>query len=626
MSSPFSFAAARALGLVSLVTVFALGCAVSAEVKFGEPDGGGTADTSVADTSLDETPTADVGSDTCPSSKLVCGGACIDPLTDRNNCGRCGTACSGTSPCVGGVCKATCSGDTVDCGGKCVNLFTDNQNCGTCDMKCGADRVCADARCKLDCKAPMLDCGLDVCVDPSTDKNNCGKCGNSCPTSFACNAGTCSCSGTSAICGSGSTAACKDLTSDNSNCGKCGTFCDGFTKTCVASKCTCTGSLTDCSGTCTDVTTDNSNCGACGTVCDASKSMKCSGSKCVLDCGALTNCSGTCADLKYDPKNCGACGTSCPAGEYCNAGKCACPSGLTDCGGVCRDLTSDGGNCGFCSRTCATGTVCSGGGCGSACGGGRKACGTSCLDTDNDPKNCGTCGHVCASGICGGGACLTAPKCGTGPYKILFYGPTLSTSGSTSGTPGEVPYLPSGSTTTIATEAMWRAMTTSDFAKYNLIVVGEEGACSSSTNLQALFDTRATWTPAVVGRVLVTEQDPVYHASASKDGAKVFLRATLLWAASGPGTGLYVAADCGSRKSDYLSGFGPFSSTSGGGDTVSLTAPTLGPMIGSTSTSLSNWSSSYHGNIDSYPPSWIVAAKGGTAENVTVVRDAVCGP
>jgi hypothetical protein len=41
----------------------------------------------------------------CPGAEVPCFGACVDTSTDSKNCGTCGTQCSGTSTCQGGVCR-----------------------------------------------------------------------------------------------------------------------------------------------------------------------------------------------------------------------------------------------------------------------------------------------------------------------------------------------------------------------------------------------------------------------------------------------------------------------------------------------------------------------------------------
>ena len=609
---------------VAFLTTFAsaLGCSASSSDPGSSQDSGPVGDTSSSDTTpAGDTAPADTKPGACPVPKTSCGALCTDVATDSNNCGKCGNTCPGTSTCIGGTCKTACTGDKVSCDGVCVDLLKDPDHCGDCTTKCGKDdggaaKLCVEAVCKLDCTT-KTDCGVDKCVDLKSDGRNCGACGTVCPTGFDCSAGVCTCATGTTKCGT----VCKDLKTDSSNCGTCGNSC-GFLSTCAAGACVCTTGYTACAGTCKNLATDDLNCGVCGTICDKAAGKRCIGSKCTLDCGTTgTECSGACKYLMYDAANCGACGKVCGAGQYCSGGLCKCGTGLTDCTGVCKDLKSDGTNCGFCGRNCAAGTVCSGGACGTTCGAGRTACGTSCLDTANDPKNCGTCGHVCASGICGGGLCLTAPKCSSGPFQVLFYGPTLS---------GEQPSLPSGSVVTIADEGMWRAMSTSDFAKFHLIVIGEGGVCPSATNYQAAFDTKATWSAAVKGRIVVTEQDPVFHSGSGTAGAGVFLRTVLQWAASGPGTGLYVASDCDVRHLDFLTGFGAFNTIDGstGGDDVRIALPSHPTMVGSTDSSLSTWGSSYHGEIVTFPTDFVSVAVvvSDGSKSLTVARDKLCGP
>ncbi len=50
----------------------------------------------------------------CSIGLLDCGGNCVDPLTDRNHCGTCGTICPGTQACFNGSCSKWGSGVTLD--------------------------------------------------------------------------------------------------------------------------------------------------------------------------------------------------------------------------------------------------------------------------------------------------------------------------------------------------------------------------------------------------------------------------------------------------------------------------------------------------------------------------------
>jgi hypothetical protein len=215
--------------------------------------------------------------------------------------------------------------------------------------------------------------------------------------------------------------------------------------------------------------------------------------------------------------------------------------------------------------------------------------------------------------------------CVTSAPNVLFY--TIGTK--------EQPYLPSGSVVTIATDASWRAMTTADFAKYQLIVIGDGGTTTGGASpWQTAFDTKGTWTPAVTGRVVVTTLDVATHAGYGTAGAKTLLTVALKWAASGPGTGLYIGPDLGWRKLDYLSGFGTFtalgmlSPDNVSGDDVHVTSGTHPVMAGSTDGSLSSWSISYHGAITGFPSAFtmLAAVTSSPTRGLVVARDMPCPP
>jgi len=421
---------------------------------------------------------------------------------------------------------------------------------------------------------------------------------------------TAKCDPPSKICGG----ACVDPATDPDNCGACGTKCTSG-ETCTAGVCTCKGSATKCSGLCIDTSVDTANCGTCGKSCLVGE--VCVGGKCACPTGE-TSCFGICVDTATDPKNCGVCSNVCPSGK-CVASKCTCPSPTTDCSGTCVDTSSDSKNCGTCGKTCATTETCTAGAC--VCKSGLTKCGSSCVDLLSDSSNCGTCGKTCTTGTaCVSGTCGT--KCNSGTFKVLIYGSTGST---------ESPYVPTGSVTTVATDTTWKAMTTADFKSYQLIIIGNDGSVyTSGTPLQAAYDTRATWGPAVTGRVVVTTLDPTLHTVA---GAGTFLRAALKWAASGPGTGLYVGPDYGRRKLDFMSTFGAWTvlgqaTDSVQGDPVHINLTSHGTMIGSSDASLSTWGYSYHGAVTAFPTGFqsVAAATSPTTYGVVVAKDVTCTP
>ncbi|OAY25890.1 stigma-specific STIG1-like protein 1 [Manihot esculenta] len=74
------------------------------------------------------------------------------------------------------VCRAKGSPGPDCCKKKCVNVMTDKLNCGKCGKKCKYPEIC--------CKG--------VCVNPMSNKKHCGGCNNKCKKGSACVYGMCS--------------------------------------------------------------------------------------------------------------------------------------------------------------------------------------------------------------------------------------------------------------------------------------------------------------------------------------------------------------------------------------------------------------------------------------------------
>ena len=136
------------------------------------------------------------GEQWCPEDTCECrpglvadGAACIDPLTDPDDCG--GATCGGPTPvCEGGTCVAACTGANTDCQDACVDLSNDALNCGRCGHTCNFDEVCAAGDCREmlvagGCAAcPCGDCNGDFdlcCVYPKTAQPICLKESPGCP-------------------------------------------------------------------------------------------------------------------------------------------------------------------------------------------------------------------------------------------------------------------------------------------------------------------------------------------------------------------------------------------------------------------------------------------------------------
>lgn len=74
------------------------------------------------------------------------------------------------------VCHAKGSPGRDCCKKKCVNVLTDRLNCGKCGKKCKYSEIC--------CKGE--------CVNPRSNKKHCGSCGNKCKKGNVCVYGMCS--------------------------------------------------------------------------------------------------------------------------------------------------------------------------------------------------------------------------------------------------------------------------------------------------------------------------------------------------------------------------------------------------------------------------------------------------
>ncbi len=137
----------------------------------------------------------------CTASQTYCSGSasCADLSSDPNNCGTCGTTCSGGTPvCVGGTCAASCSGGSYQtCSGACVDVNTNANACGGSCTACAANQYCNGGSCST-CGGGTTACasatlaGGKQCVDLQSDNDNCGRCGAKCGTGVLyCSSGTC---------------------------------------------------------------------------------------------------------------------------------------------------------------------------------------------------------------------------------------------------------------------------------------------------------------------------------------------------------------------------------------------------------------------------------------------------
>lgn len=91
-------------------------------------------------------------------------------------------------------------------------------------------------------------------------------------------------------------------------------------------------------------------------------------------------------------------------------------------------------------------------------------------------------------------------------------------------------------------------MTTADFEKYKAIIISDP-ECGTVDNISFLEATKAAWSPAVMGNIILIGTDPGYHSS-SRDGALTLIDDAVAFAASGNGTGLYFSLSCYYNNAD----------------------------------------------------------------------------
>ncbi|CAG8983527.1 hypothetical protein HYALB_00004328 [Hymenoscyphus albidus] len=164
-----------------------------------------------------------------------------------------------------------------------------------------------------------------------------------------------------------------------------------------------------------------------------------------------------------------------------------------------------------------------------------------------------------------------------------------------------------GFTTKVVTEAQWRALTTSDFASYKAIIIGDNFGSSNQDNIKFLTDTKNTWGPAVQGNIIIHGADQSNHA---KD---VLIENSIKFAAAGKAlsgasqTGLYFSLSqyydtIEVSNVDALSYFGTFE-VRGKLDCydkvhIVATSPAIATL---TDAYLSNWGCSVHEAFSVYP-------------------------
>ena len=103
----------------------------------------------------------------CGFGEMMCNGACVNVQADQNNCGGCGTTCSGGRTCQNSQCA--CPSGLLDCNNSCV--ASDATHCGSCVNSCSSGEVCNNNACMGSCGS-LMPCGTGCCQANQTCTNN----------------------------------------------------------------------------------------------------------------------------------------------------------------------------------------------------------------------------------------------------------------------------------------------------------------------------------------------------------------------------------------------------------------------------------------------------------------------
>ncbi|MFQ5552353.1 MAG: hypothetical protein ACE5EW_01280 [Thermoplasmata archaeon] len=219
-----------------------------------------------------------------------------------------------------------------------------------------------------------------------------------------------------------------------------------------------------------------------------------------------------------------------------------------------------------------------------------------------------------------GGLPAVAAATSTGK-SVLIYGPSM---GALLAPPWdyneETIAAALGHSVTVVTAQVWFGMTAAEFAAFDAIVFGDpkcEAAGSLGTVLlEPANVTKAAWSPAITGPTIVIGTTPQFYQFNPNLEDRELIANGIEFAASGPGTGLYVSLSCyfltapSMTQVEFLSEVGEFrvGGRAGCTDPVTIVDPTHPAMLGLTTLGQPDWGCASQEIITGFPASLDVLA------------------
>lgn len=129
--------------------------------------------------------------------------------------------------------------------------------------------------------------------------------------------------------------------------------------------------------------------------------------------------------------------------------------------------------------------------------------------------------------------------------------------------------------------------------------------------------------PVVTGNIVIHAFDPFAHSDDA--GGSTLTGNGIDFAASGSGTGLYLATGCyaeGDGTIGFMSEFGTFSYTDDSGNSVTIEDAGHPVFNGLSESDLEDWGDSYHALLSGFPSSFSVLATDGSSNALIIAAGA----